>query len=129
MKKRKGELSGFLDHETELKGDISFADMLRINGKFEGSIRSGRTLIVGEGADVHADIEVETIFVSGRLRGSIRGAERVELLSTARVQSQLDTAVLVVEEGAIFEGECSMKGASGPREVASDKLTKFASSE
>lgn len=114
-----GNLSGFLDRDITLKGDLHFEETLRIDGKFEGTIRSGKTLVVGETAEVNADIEVQSLYVSGTLRGSARISDRVELASTARVASDLTTSILVVEEGAVFEGHCSMPKdkASGPREV------------
>lgn len=103
-----GDLSGFLDRETAIKGDLSFKETLRIDGKFEGTIRAGKSLIVGESADVNADVEVGSLFVSGRLRGKATASERIELSSSARVQSDLKTNILVVEEGAVFEGRCEM---------------------
>ena len=114
------ELSGFLDRDTELKGEITFKDTLRIDGKFKGSIRLGRHLVIGESADVDADIEVARLTVNGRLRGQAKATERLELNPTARVQSRLTAKVLVVEEGALFEGECSMS--LGPREVKQEPL-------
>jgi cytoskeletal protein CcmA (bactofilin family) len=132
-----GDLSGFLDVGSEFHGELSFQDTLRIDGKFEGTIREGRLLIVGESADVNADIHVATISVSGRLRGSVHAKERVELHASARCQCDLETRVLVVEEGALFEGGCTMQGATAaPRELApvspvlgSDKLKRFVSSD
>lgn len=128
-----GDLSGFLDRETFVKGDISFKDTLRIDGKFEGAIRSGKNLIIGESADVNAEIEVDSLYVSGRLRGKAKATGRVELAPTARVQSDLATAVLVVEEGAVFEGGCSMKkeavSPSAEMEGRSAKLKEFPSSK
>ena len=119
-----GDISGFLDHDIALKGEISFKETLRIDGKFEGIIRSSKNLVVGESADVNAEVEVETLSVSGRLRGSAKVSERIELLSTARVQSNLATKILVVEEGAIFEGHCSMSTHSGPQ-VVEDRPTNL----
>ena len=60
-----------------------------------------------------------TLYVSGRLRGNAKVRVRTELSHSARVQADLTTAILVVEEGAIFEGQCSMQKEkfSGPREV------------
>ncbi|MGH9321454.1 MAG: bactofilin family protein [Vicinamibacteria bacterium] len=129
-----GDLSGFLDQGTAFQGDLSFQDTLRIDGKFEGSIRDGRLLIIGESADVNAEIHVGTISVSGRLRGSVHAKERVDLHASARCECNLDTRVLVVEEGAAFEGSCAMQGAAPvTREltpvVGSDKVKKFATSE
>lgn len=122
-----GDLSGFLDRETAIKGEVNFKDTLRIDGRFEGAIRSGKTLVIGESADVDADIEVGSLFVSGRLRGTANVTDRIELARTARVQSDLTTAALVVEEGAVFEGHCTMmkkEAVTGPREVE-DRTVKL----
>ncbi|HSF18696.1 MAG TPA: polymer-forming cytoskeletal protein [Vicinamibacteria bacterium] len=132
--KRKGEpggdLSGFLDKGTEFHGDVIFQDTLTIYGKFEGTIRSVGLLVVGESAEVNAQIEVARISVSGRLKGSVRATERVELHEPARCECSFDTKVLVVSEGAQFDGQCTMEGSrSAPRDVASDKVKRFAPSE
>ena len=124
-----GDLSGFLDVGAEFHGELSFKDTLRIDGKFKGAIKSGRLLVIGESADVDAEIEVETLSVSGSLRGTVRAKDRIELHDTARCQCSLDTNVLVVEEGALFEGHCSMRTTSGTGPVAIDKMKKFASTE
>ena len=131
-----GDLSGFLDVGTEFHGELSFQDTLRIDGKFEGTIRDGRLLIIGESADVNAEIHVATVSVSGRLRGNVHAKERVELHASARCQCNLDTRVLVVEEGATFEGGCSMGASGASREltpvsatVHPDKVKRFATSE
>ena len=131
-----GDLSGFLDVGTEFHGELSFQDTLRIDGKFEGAIRDGSLLIIGESAEVNAEIHVATVSVSGRLRGNVHAKERVELHATARCQCNVDTRVLVVEEGATFEGACAMGGLGASREHAplspaasSDKVKRFAASE
>jgi cytoskeletal protein CcmA (bactofilin family) len=132
-----GDLSGFLDSGTEFHGELSFQDTLRIDGKFEGTIRDGHLLVIGESADVNAEIHVATVSVSGRLRGDVHAKERVELHASARCHCNLETRVLVVEEGAMFEGGCAMQGSTGAsREltplspaVGSDKVKRFAASE
>ncbi len=124
-----GELEGFLDEGTTFSGDVSFHDTLRIDGKFEGAVRSGKTLVIGESADVNAEVDVAIVSVSGRLRGSVRASERVELLPTAHAECSLDCKVLIVHEGAKFDGQCVMSGTKTPREVpGSDNLKKFGSS-
>jgi cytoskeletal protein CcmA (bactofilin family) len=60
---------------------------------------------------VNADIHVATVSVSGRLREAF-AKERVELHASARCQCNLETRVLVVEEGAMFEGGCAMQESS-----------------
>lgn len=124
-----GDLSGFLDVGSEFHGEMTFQDTLRIDGKFKGAIKSGRLLVIGESAEVDAEIDVDTLSVSGVLRGSVRAKERIELHDTARCQCSLDTNVLVVEEGAVFEGHCSMRTAASAGLAPVDKLKKFATSD
>lgn len=125
-----GELEGFLDEGTSFSGEVTFHDTLRIDGKFDGAVRSGKTLIIGETAEVDAEVDVAIVSVSGLIRGSVRASERIELNPTARAECSLDCKVLVVHEGAQFDGQCAMGSKTAPREVApNDKVKQFASSE
>lgn len=103
-----GTLNGFIDKGSQVRGDLTFEDSFRIDGRFEGKIRAGRELIIGETADVTADIEVGRLSVNGILRGSVKAGERVELLAQARVSGDVVTPVLRIEEGAMFQGGCQM---------------------
>ena len=125
-----GRLEGFLDEGTSFSGEVTFHDTLRIDGKFEGAVRSGNTLVVGESADVNAEVDVAVVSVSGRIRGNVRASERVELHPTARAECSLDCKVLVVHEGALFDGQCAMGGKKTPHEVSpSDQLKTLVSSK
>jgi cytoskeletal protein CcmA (bactofilin family) len=110
MKQRgeEGTLNGFIDKGSQVRGDLSFEETFRIDGRFEGKIRSGSELIIGDEADVTAEIEVGRLSVNGTLKGSVRATERVELLAGARVMGDIATPVLRIEEGAHFEGSCEM---------------------
>jgi cytoskeletal protein CcmA (bactofilin family) len=109
MKERgDGTLNGFIDKGSQVRGDLSFEETFRIEGRFEGKIRSGNELIIGDSADVTAEIDVGRLSVNGTLKGSVRASERVELLAGARVSGDLVTPVLRIEEGAHFEGSCQM---------------------
>jgi cytoskeletal protein CcmA (bactofilin family) len=101
-------LNGYIDKGSFIRGDLSFEETFRIDGRFEGKIRSGGELILGDDADVAADMEVGRLSVNGKLKGSVHAAERVELLAGARVLGDISTPVLRIEEGAHFEGSCQM---------------------
>lgn len=105
---RTGELNGFLDRGSSFKGELEFDDTMRIDGKFNGRITSKNELIVGESAHIEGDIHVGRIAISGTIIGKITADQRVEIHRTGKVYSDLETPSLVIEEGAIFQGNCVM---------------------
>jgi cytoskeletal protein CcmA (bactofilin family) len=104
-----GKVSGFIDKDTEISGDIKFKDSFRIDGKFKGKILSGSSLIIGETGEVEADIEAGSISINGRVKGSMTAAERIEIFSLGRVTGKMVTPKLIIEEGAFFQGSCQME--------------------
>ena len=118
--KSRGEgstLNGFLDKGSHLKGELSFEETFRIDGKFEGKIPSGSELILGDSAEVDAEIHVERLSINGSLKGTVRASERIEIHPRARVTADLQTPVLRIEEGAFFQGSCDMSADAAPRVV------------
>jgi len=104
-----GKVSGFIDKDTEITGDIKFNDSFRIDGTFKGKILSGNTLIIGENGNVEADIEVRSVSINGRVKGSINTKDRVEIFSKGRVTGKIIAPKLIIEEGAFFQGTCQME--------------------
>jgi cytoskeletal protein CcmA (bactofilin family) len=106
--KGSGELNGFLDRGATFKGELEFEDTMRIDGRFNGKIMSKNELIVGESAHIEGDIQVGRIAISGTVVGRIVAEQRVEIHRNGKVFSDIDTPALVIEEGAIFQGNCTM---------------------
>lgn len=105
-----GTMSGFVGGGTVLSGEAIFKGMLRIDGHLTGRIGSEKgTLIVSSGGRVDADIEVATARINGIVNGDINASERLELGRTAVVHGNIQAPVLVIEQGAIFEGSCRMR--------------------
>lgn len=95
--------------EPELNGEISFRDMLRVNGHIAGSVFSKKgTLVVDAAAQIEANIDVSIAIIGGAVSGDIVAHERVELQSTAKIYGNIWTRSLVIQSGAIFEGVCQM---------------------
>jgi len=103
------KVSGFLDKDTEFIGDIKFKENFRIDGIFKGKVLSGNNLIVGETGEVDADIEVNSLSINGRIKGSLKAKGKIEIFSKARVSGTLVTPKLIIEEGAFFQGACQME--------------------
>lgn len=106
--KGSGELNGFLDARSRINGELRFDDTFRVDGHLQGKTTSDGVLIVGEEGRVEGEIRVGQLFVSGTVHGSVEASDRVEIAAGARVEADVDTPVLVVEEGAHFSGGCSM---------------------
>jgi cytoskeletal protein CcmA (bactofilin family) len=116
---KEGRLSGFVGHGTTLTGDTNFQMMLRVDGHLTGTISSdGGTLIVGTQGQVDANISVSTAMINGSVNGDVVATEKIQLGRTARVIGNIQAPRLVLEDGAILEGGCSMVQA---REAAEKK--------
>ena len=126
-----GKLSGFVGHGTSLTGDTSFQMMLRVDGHLTGTVTSdGGTLIVGNNGQLDANVSVGVAQINGTINGDVAATERIQLGRTARVVGNIATPKLVIEDGAIFEGGCTMLKAreAQEKEAASASSTSSYSS-
>jgi cytoskeletal protein CcmA (bactofilin family) len=106
---KEGRLSGFVGHGTTLTGETSFHAMLRVDGHLIGSISSDSgTLIVGTNGQVDANVSVSVATINGSVNGDINASERIQLGRTAKVIGNIQTPRLVIEDGAVLEGGCTM---------------------
>jgi cytoskeletal protein CcmA (bactofilin family) len=118
---KEGRLSGFVGHGTVLTGETNFQMMLRVDGHLTGSVTSdGGTLIVGTNGQVDANVSVGVATVNGIINGDVVATEKIQLGRTARVNGNIATPRLVIEEGAVFEGGCNMLKA---REALEEQAT------
>jgi cytoskeletal protein CcmA (bactofilin family) len=107
-----GGLTAFIDQGSEFEGKLSFKDTVRIDGSFRGEISSENTLIVGESGEIEATIKSLTVVVSGSVTGDVIAGKQIILHKTARVQGDLKTPSVTIEEGAVFNGNLSMDASS-----------------
>ena len=108
---RHAGMDAFLGKGSKVTGKLVFEGAGRIEGQVEGEITAQDTLTIGEGAIVNAKISGTTIIIEGRVTGDVTARQRLELRTPSRVQGNITSPCLVVQEGAIFEGQCAMSGA------------------
>jgi len=116
-----------LDRGCQFEGKLTFEGSVQINGKFRGEIFSEGVLIIGEGADVEGKIEIDTVLISGQVNGTIVAKHKIEMHPPAVVRADITTNGLAVEEGAVFEGNCTMGKAVGRPSEASASVLDFGS--
>jgi cytoskeletal protein CcmA (bactofilin family) len=101
--------NGLTESVPELDGELTFKDMLRVNGYIAGKVTSqSGTLIVDLSARVDADIEVGIAVISGIVNGDVIAHERVELGRAAIINGNISTRSLTMKPGAVFQGDCRM---------------------
>ena len=106
---KEGNLSGFVGSGTVVTGEANFKAMMRVDGHLSGRINStSGTLIVGANGKVDANIEVAVAIIHGTINGDIIATQRLELGRAAKLNGNIQTASLMIEPGALFEGTCKM---------------------
>lgn len=90
-------------------GTLRCESSMRIKGTASGEITCSKSLIIEESATVNARVTSANATVAGKLDGSIVCEGRLEILATGRVTGELSAGVLVIQEGAFFEGHLKMK--------------------
>lgn len=103
------EITALLGRGTHFDGKLRFDGVVRIDGSFSGEIRSEDTLIVGEGAEIRANVTVATVIVrGGTVIGDIRAKVAVEVHAPAKVVGNIHSPSLFIDRGVAFEGTCRM---------------------
>ena len=109
------DLNALLGRGSEFDGKLSFEGTVRIDGRFTGTIVTSDTLVIGEGAEVNAEISCGSIIVHGTIAGNVKASVSVELHPPARVTGNVETPALLVQKGVTFNGQCKMEpGARSP---------------
>lgn len=118
----------WLEVDASMTGTLAFKDSvnLQINGRFEGTLNTKGRLSIGENAQVQAAIQGEAVRIAGTVTGDVIASNRVELLATARVAGKVRAPVVVMQEGALFNGTLDMpRGAQDGDWMGVEELARF----
>jgi len=97
----------------EVEGDCRCEGSLRVDGRVLGTIRAGKSVVVGEGGEVEGGIHTQDAVVAGRVSGTIHAESRVELKEGCMVEGDIHTPSVRLEEGGKLDGELDMSGEGG----------------
>ncbi|MCC6217682.1 MAG: polymer-forming cytoskeletal protein [Polyangiaceae bacterium] len=103
------ELHALLGPGTRFEGKLAFEGRVRIDGTFRGAIQGGEALVIGEGADVEAEIDAMNVIVrGGRVSANVRATHAIELYVPAVVSGSLRAPQVFLDKGVQFSGTCEM---------------------
>jgi cytoskeletal protein CcmA (bactofilin family) len=101
-------LVGYLYKGSRVTGQLTFQGSARIEGNVDGEIQCHGTLTIGERAEVRAKISGDVVVIRGKVEGNVVAKEKVELVAPARLFGDIDTPRLIITEGVVFDGDCTM---------------------
>jgi len=96
---------------TLWKGEIHAGqNSLRIEGNVEGNIQSEGEVTIAPSGDVKGTIEAKHLIVTGRVLGTFKIQECLEIHGTGYVEGEVEVGSLVVDEGGTLQGNCTRRG-------------------
>jgi cytoskeletal protein CcmA (bactofilin family) len=104
------ETASLVDRHSAFDGTFRSKRDIRVEGDLKGTVSCEGTLFVAEGASVTASVDAEHVSVAGDLSGEIRCRGRLHIMPSGRVHARVATASLVIQEGALYEGQLEMAG-------------------
>ena len=96
--------------DATFEGKIVSKDAVRIDGRLVGEVKSDSVIELGESGSVEGNITAAHVITAGHIKGGVNAREKVELRGKSRLDGDLVTTRLVIEDGAQFEGMCKMGG-------------------
>ncbi|MFW6084172.1 MAG: bactofilin family protein [Gemmatimonadota bacterium] len=125
--KELGDVVSIVGPGMKIVGDCSSDGTIRVEGKVEGSVKAGKSVVVGKDGKVKGDIATQDAIIAGEVDGSVTADSRVELQSTCRVQGDIRSRRVKLDEGGRVDGQLHM-GATAARESSSGSSSSSATS-
>jgi len=93
---------------VKIEGKLSCSGNIRLDGEVQGDISSQGVVIIGEFGKVNGQINADNITIGGMVTGTVRAKDKVVLEAKANLKGDITTKALMVEAGAVFNGNTKM---------------------
>ncbi|MBU1486473.1 polymer-forming cytoskeletal protein [bacterium] len=119
---KKKKVDAVLGENSYFKGFLSFEGIVRVDGRFDGEIKSEGDIIIGQRGRLKANLAASNIVIGGKLHGNITAYQRLELQSGAEVVGDIRTRSLVSTEGVVLKGNCLVDQGLDSTTLSSSKM-------
>ena len=102
------EIGTILSEGVVFEGVATFLRPVLVNCSLQGTIKSESDVFISAGAELRSDISARRISIKGKVSGTIKASDRIELFRTARIKGTLETVDLIMQSGAILNAQCIM---------------------
>ncbi len=111
MKKKKNtEVNSIIGEGSSFEGTFEIAGSIQIDGRFQGDIQVGESLVIGSTGKVKTHIKSDSVVIAGTLIGDITAEDEVLLLETGRVLGNIEAPKINISEGVVVQGEVRITG-------------------
>lgn len=102
------KVSTLLGKGSIVEGGFKSEESARIDGIINGNVEINGLFVLGVDGKVYGDINAEAALIGGEVYGNIHAINKLEATETARIIGNIHTNLLVIDEHAIFQGNCDM---------------------
>lgn len=106
------KINTMIGEGTIFDGDLTSPETIRIDGTVNGNCVCEKKLILSAEGKVTGNIAAQSVIISGKVDGDITVTGKLELFSTGKIAGNITAGSLVIDEGACFDGRCTMTTAS-----------------
>jgi cytoskeletal protein CcmA (bactofilin family) len=103
-----GDLNTLIGKGSVLEGKITVSSNIRVDGKIKGDLKTNDSLVIGKQGEIEGEITAKNTVVGGKVIGKIIALGKVVLESNAIFKGEIKAARLVIDDGAVFDGQCTM---------------------
>lgn len=104
-----GDLNTLIGKGSVLEGKLIVASSIRVDGKIKGNVKTSDSLVIGKQGEIEGEIVAKNVVVGGKVNGKINASGKVVLEANAIFKGEMKAARLVIDDGAVFDGQCTMK--------------------
>ena len=108
LNNKNNNISSIIGPEMEIKGDVSVKGDLLIYGTIHGDVKSSGDIITAKDSVINGNMESQNASISGKIKGNLAIKSKITLKKNAHLEGNLKAAIITLEEGAKFDGMCSM---------------------
>jgi cytoskeletal protein CcmA (bactofilin family) len=103
-----GDLNTIVGKGSVVQGNMRIRNSVRIDGRVKGNVTTSDTVVVGKDGAVEGTIQAKHVLMAGKVKGDISASGKVVIEATSTVTGDVEASRLVVDEGAVFDGKCTM---------------------
>jgi len=104
-----GNLNTILGKGSTFDGTLKVEESLRVDGKIKGKVTTTDSLVIGKDGEIDGEIKTKNAIIGGRVKANLKATGKVILEAKAEFYGELTTSRLVIDDGAVFEGQCTMQ--------------------